>query len=164
MSADAIPYRATVVFDHETRIEEGTIPMTAHSRGPINDRAAGLLEAAEIWAIFGPDGVVGVGITELHAWRQAGLNNKNPSDYGRFRCEQVTISRAATVEQATRAEAEKGGEAKTVKLENGKYEFYIHTDGALYCLRHGEDWREFVGDHAVHLLFLEALRGTKERV
>ena len=41
----------------------------------------------------------------------------------------------------------------TVKLCDGKYEFYV--DGyTLKCRRHGQDyWRDFTGDKAIHALF-----------
>lgn len=42
-----------------------------------------------------------------------------------------------------------------MKLCDGKYEFKM--DGPrLVCLRHGEPWREFVGDNAILSLFRHA--------
>lgn len=39
-------------------------------------------------------------------------------------------------------------------LEDGKYEFVMReSDGVLLCRRHGQEWREFVGDKAVTALF-----------
>ncbi len=39
-----------------------------------------------------------------------------------------------------------------ISLEDGKYLFY-KVDGLLKCQRYREDWREFLGDHAVTALF-----------
>jgi hypothetical protein len=48
---------------------------------------------------------------------------------------------------------------RSVKLDDGKYEFYIpYGQGSLRCKRYGEQWREFVGDKAVRSLFDEVLR------
>lgn len=47
-------------------------------------------------------------------------------------------------------------EKKGVVLGDGKYHFYLDQRGVLCCDRHGSKWREFLGDHAVHLLFEEA--------
>jgi len=41
-------------------------------------------------------------------------------------------------------------------LDDGKYRFYVR-DHILYCDRYGEDWREFIGDNALHELFNECL-------
>ena len=43
-----------------------------------------------------------------------------------------------------------------IVLNDGKYTFYTEND-SLFCLRYGENWREFVGDNAVHALFQECL-------
>ena len=44
-----------------------------------------------------------------------------------------------------------------VSLYEGKYIFRLNLDNwHLTCLRHGEAWREFVGDKAVHALFDKA--------
>lgn len=43
-----------------------------------------------------------------------------------------------------------------MKLCGGKYEFVMGKDGILRCLRHGDSWREFVGDNAVLALFRHA--------
>lgn len=41
-----------------------------------------------------------------------------------------------------------------MRLCSGKYEFYVDRDNhALFCKRHGQDWRDFVGDKAVRALF-----------
>ena len=41
-----------------------------------------------------------------------------------------------------------------VKVEGGKYTFQYDTEtGRLTCLRHGEPWRDFIGDKAVFALF-----------
>lgn len=41
-----------------------------------------------------------------------------------------------------------------IKLEHGKYTFQHDTEtGRLTCLRHGEAWRDFIGDKAVFALF-----------
>ena len=51
-----------------------------------------------------------------------------------------------------------------VILDNGKYRFF-REDNMLYCHRYGEPWRNFLGDHAVTLLFnkvLELLEKKKE--
>jgi len=45
-----------------------------------------------------------------------------------------------------------------VVLCDGKYEFVRDPAYGLKCLRHGESWREFIGDNAVHELFGEVLR------
>lgn len=46
-----------------------------------------------------------------------------------------------------------------VLLEDGKYRFYIpHGEHSVYADRHGQKWRDFVGDHAVAALFHEAAR------
>lgn len=47
---------------------------------------------------------------------------------------------------------------EVVVLCDGKYEFVRDPFCGLKCLRHGESWREFVGDNAVHELFEEVLR------
>ncbi len=57
-------------------------------------------------------------------------------------------------------------------LEDGKYRFYVHLDDStLLCDRHGETWRDFIGDKAVSALFTRCLdlqmelakeRGRKE--
>jgi hypothetical protein len=44
-----------------------------------------------------------------------------------------------------------------MKLCNGKYEFYRDVAGVL-CKRHGEPWRDFIGDKAVNALFEYALQ------
>jgi hypothetical protein len=41
---------------------------------------------------------------------------------------------------------------ESIKLESGKYEFQYEA-GRLICLRHGEPWRELIGDKAVYSLF-----------
>jgi hypothetical protein len=45
-------------------------------------------------------------------------------------------------------------------LEDGKYKFEKHEDGSLICKRYGENWREFIGDNAVHALFDYAFKLT----
>ena len=42
-----------------------------------------------------------------------------------------------------------------VILCGGKYVFRIDERGVLLCLRHGEPWREFIGDNAILALFLK---------
>lgn len=44
---------------------------------------------------------------------------------------------------------------KPVSLERGKYTFYMK--GGLKCNRHGEPWRDFIGDNAVFFLYLKCL-------
>jgi hypothetical protein len=51
----------------------------------------------------------------------------------------------------------------SVKIYDGKYEFYEDERGMLMCKRHGESWRDFVGDKAVHGLFSYA-RDLEEKV
>lgn len=41
----------------------------------------------------------------------------------------------------------------SVKIYDGKYEFYEDERGMLMCKRNGELWRDFIGDKAVHGLF-----------
>lgn len=50
-----------------------------------------------------------------------------------------------------------------MKIYDGKYEFYEDERGTLMCKRHGEPWREFVGDKAVHGLFSHA-RDLEEKI
>jgi hypothetical protein len=40
---------------------------------------------------------------------------------------------------------------QSVKLDDGKYEFYLNDAGRLLCERYGEPWREFVGDKSSEL-------------
>ena len=40
-----------------------------------------------------------------------------------------------------------------IELCEGKYVFYTSESGVLYCNRHREPWRDFLGDKAVHALF-----------
>lgn len=43
-----------------------------------------------------------------------------------------------------------------VKVEDGKYTFRYNTETAEFkCLRHGEPWRNLLGDKAVFALFYE---------
>lgn len=42
-------------------------------------------------------------------------------------------------------------------LSDGKYEFKLDTRGVLVCLRHGQPWRDFVGDNAVLALYQRTL-------
>ncbi len=51
----------------------------------------------------------------------------------------------------------------TIILEDGKYEFRRMKNGSLLCYRHGESWRDFVGDRAVGALFDECLERMKKR-
>lgn len=44
-----------------------------------------------------------------------------------------------------------------IELCGGKYKFYTDERGVLLCLRHGEPWRDFVGDNAVLALYRECL-------
>ena len=44
-----------------------------------------------------------------------------------------------------------------IVLDDGKYRFYM-IDDILHCNRYGEPWRNFVGDHVIHLLFEECLK------
>ena len=39
-----------------------------------------------------------------------------------------------------------------IELEDGKYTFRRDLKGAVTCLRHGAEWREFLGDKAVSAL------------
>ena len=105
----------------------------AHSRGPINDRAAGLREAAEICdKIWQQDeGTAGAGSSAA--------------------CKIAILARAATVEQATRAEAEKGGEALLTEFETWWQEQQTGLSGAHKLTA----WNAYRA---------AALRGTKERV
>jgi len=50
-----------------------------------------------------------------------------------------------------------------IKLENGKYTFYIDDDHHFECDRYGKKWRSFPGDNAVMMLFYEALE-NKEKI
>ena len=50
-------------------------------------------------------------------------------------------------------------------LNDGKYRFY-EEDSCLYCDRHGEYWRDFIGDKAVGSLFqkcLDLMRKEEEK-
>jgi len=38
-------------------------------------------------------------------------------------------------------------------LKLGEFLFYKDEAGVLHCKRHGQDWREFLGDHAITALF-----------
>lgn len=54
-----------------------------------------------------------------------------------------------------------------IVLMNGKYRFYRKFDNSLkdsllHCDRYGEPWRDFLGDHAVNLLFDFALDMKKK--
>ena len=45
-----------------------------------------------------------------------------------------------------------------ISLQNGEYRFELRTGEhsstfRFHCLRHGEEWRDFVGDNAVLSLF-----------
>lgn len=44
-----------------------------------------------------------------------------------------------------------------IVLCGGKYRFYIDELNVLRCSRHGENWRDFIGDNAVLALFRECL-------
>ncbi len=48
-----------------------------------------------------------------------------------------------------------------LKLDNGKYHFYIDDEDNLRCNRYGKPWREFIGDNAVLTLFQCAMDLTK---
>ena len=50
-----------------------------------------------------------------------------------------------------------------IVLCDWKYTFY-RKDHSLYCLRHGEEWRDFIGDKAVNALFDLALEAIAKRV
>lgn len=45
-------------------------------------------------------------------------------------------------------------------LDGGKFRFYTDERGALCCDRHGQYWRDFVGDKAVHALFDQVIALT----
>jgi|WetSurMetagenome_2_1015567.scaffolds.fasta_scaffold320373_2 hypothetical protein len=51
---------------------------------------------------------------------------------------------------------------KEIILYDGKYHFYEDEKGTLYCKRYGDDWRDFLGDHAVSLLFDRAIELEEE--
>ena len=51
---------------------------------------------------------------------------------------------------------------KEVILEDGKYRFF-DKDNILYCHRYGEPWRNFLGDHAVTLLFNKVLELSEKK-
>lgn len=40
-----------------------------------------------------------------------------------------------------------------IYLSDNKYKFFETDEGFLRCHRHGESWRNFIGDKAVHRLF-----------
>ena len=48
------------------------------------------------------------------------------------------------------------GMTRRLSLCDGKYEF-VEKDSVLHCYRHGHEWRDFVGDKAIHALFDLAL-------
>ncbi len=122
--------------------------MTAHSRGPINDRAAGLLEAAEICRKVA---------AHYHDRAQAvPLNDIPLKNYLRGKgavaneCAEAILARAATVEQATRAE--KGGEESPDMATESLARNWLKQP-------HRFPYTDEQLDMA-----LAALRGTKERV
>ena len=44
--------------------------------------------------------------------------------------------------------------SESIKLDNGKYEFYTpQNKHSVYCKRHGNEWRDFIGDNAVFHLY-----------
>jgi hypothetical protein len=45
---------------------------------------------------------------------------------------------------------------KPVSLDEGKYTFY-YENSIIKCKRHGEPWRDFLGDNAVFYLYLKCL-------
>ena len=45
-------------------------------------------------------------------------------------------------------------ETPSILVCDGKYRFYV-SNGCLHADRHGEHWRDFIGDKAVHALFDE---------
>jgi len=47
--------------------------------------------------------------------------------------------------------------SREVVLEGRKYRFWTDVHGALRCDRHGELWRDFIGDKAVRALFDEVV-------
>ena len=51
-----------------------------------------------------------------------------------------------------------------VSLDDSKYVFILGPESTqfLRCLRHGEEWRGFCGDNAVHALFAEVVRLRKQ--
>lgn len=42
-----------------------------------------------------------------------------------------------------------------IELEGGKYTYVSHDDGRQYALRHGEHWRDFIGDKFVYCMASE---------
>lgn len=53
-------------------------------------------------------------------------------------------------------QSDKSGQHSSITLCDGKYEFYRDAAGLL-CKRHGEPWRDFLGDKAISALFEYAL-------
>lgn len=50
-----------------------------------------------------------------------------------------------------------------VDVDNGKYTVVMPDKGGLYALRHGEQWRDYVGDSLVWCLAAE-LRDAREKI
>lgn len=49
------------------------------------------------------------------------------------------------------------------ELNLGEFTFYKDERGALCCRRHGLEWRDFLGDHAITALFDYAQRSETRR-
>ena len=113
----------------------------AHSRGPINDRAAGLLEAAEICQKY----------FDRHAIYSGGGERMDGYDL-------ADAIRAATVEQATRAEGRE--DVKPMKYPCD-CKLPPNYEG---CACGNSDDSNSQGFAIGWNACLEAIRGTKERV
>jgi len=50
---------------------------------------------------------------------------------------------------------------RSIKLSDGKYEFYEHNH-IVRCDRYGERWREFIGDKAIRALFDHATEQAEQ--
>ena len=53
-------------------------------------------------------------------------------------------------------------EMDQITLEDGKYRLYEDLPGIIKADRHGEYWRDFIGDKAVYALFSRAVELEKE--
>lgn len=53
-----------------------------------------------------------------------------------------------------------------IELDDGKYTYVLHGDGRQHALRHGELWRDLVGDKFIHSLAARAeeLREQNEKL
>lgn len=53
-----------------------------------------------------------------------------------------------------------------IELDDGKYTYVLHADGRQHALRHGELWRDLVGDKFVYCLaaHAEELREQNEKL